>query len=197
MNYTLKNKNFEKKISLMFDRSSKSINDSKTLTKKISITINQILFSLKNNHKIILFGNGGSAADAQHMAAEFIGRYKIERESIPAISLTTDTSILTSIGNDYSFDQVFSRQCQSLVHDGDIVIAISTSGNSKNIIKGCEIAKKNGAFIISLTGKTGGSLKPLSDILLNVPSTDTARIQESHRTIIHSICELVELNFKK
>jgi len=197
MDSSLGNKNFEKNISLMFDKSSKSIIDSKTLTKKISIAINHILFSLENNHKIILFGNGGSAADAQHMAAEFIGRYKIERESIPAISLTTDTSILTSIGNDYSYDQVFSRQCQSLVHDGDVVIAISTSGNSKNVIKGCKIAKKNGAFIISLTGKTGGSLKSLSDVLLNVPSTDTPRIQESHRTIIHSICELVELNFKK
>ena len=169
----------------------------KNFDKKISLAINEILKSLKNNHKIILFGNGGSAADAQHMAAEFIGRYKIDRVSIPAISFTTDTSILTSIGNDYAFEQVFSRQCSSLVNKGDIVIVISTSGNSKNVINGCKIAQKNGAFVISLTGKSGGKLKSISDILLNVPSNDTPRIQESHRTIIHSICEIVELNFKK
>jgi len=191
----LENKNFDEKISLMFDESSKSITDSKILTKKISLAISEILKSLKKNHKIILFGNGGSAADAQHMAAEFIGRYKLERESIPAISFTTDTSIITSIGNDYSFDQVFSRQCSSLVNKGDIVIAISTSGNSKNVLNGCKIAQKNGAFVICLTGKTGGKLKLLSNILLNVPSNDTPRIQESHRIIIHTICEIVELNF--
>jgi D-sedoheptulose 7-phosphate isomerase len=141
-----------------------------------------------------LFGNGGSASDAQHMAAELIVRFKIERESIPAIALTTDTSVITSIGNDYDFNKIFSRQCESLVNENDVVIAISTSGNSDNVINGVLKAKEKGSFVIGLTGNSGGKLKSSADILLDVPSDDTARIQEGHRVIIHSLCELIEKN---
>lgn len=180
----------------LFDESSKIILKSKILSKDILDVVSIITKALKNGRKIIIFGNGGSAADAQHMAAEFIGRYLIERKSIPAIALTTDTSILTAIGNDYSFDKVFSRQCESLVEKNDIIIAISTSGNSSNIIQGINAAKKRGAFTISLTGKSGGKLKSISNITIRVPSDQTPRIQEAHRTIIHIICELVEKQFK-
>ena len=151
-----------------------------------------ILDSLRSGGKIVIFGNGGSAADAQHMAAEFIGRYLLERKSIPSIALTTDSSILTSISNDYKFEEVFSRQCEALVNSNDIIIAISTSGKSPNIIKGINTCVKKGAKVIALTGKDGGELKNLCEILLNIPSNETPRIQEGHRTVIHIICELVE-----
>ena len=157
----------------------------------------KIITSLKNDGKVILFGNGGSAADAQHMAAELIGRFKIERSSIPAISLTTDTSIITSIGNDYDFENIFSRQIESLGNKHDIIIAISTSGNSKNIINGVKSAKEKGIFVIGLSGKSESELKKISDITINAPSEDTARIQESHRVIIHCLCQLVEKSIVK
>ncbi len=180
------------KIKKLFDQSSDLILNSKILSEKIDNAISLIISSLQNGNKILIFGNGGSAADAQHMAAEFVSRYLIERKSIPAIALTTDTSILTSISNDYSFDKIFSRQCESLVNQGDIVIAISTSGKSKNVILGIEEAKKHGAQIISLTGYDGGILNEKSDICLEIPSRETPRIQEGHRIIIHIICEIVE-----
>ena len=125
-----------------------------------------------------------------------ISRYLIERLSLPAIALTTDTSILTSIGNDYEFNKIFSRQCESLVNEGDIIIAISTSGKSQNVILGIEEAKRKGAKIISLTGNNGGILNQISDICLEIPSNETPRIQEGHRILIHIICELVESHFK-
>ena len=184
------------KIKKLFEQSSDIILKSKILSEKIDEAINLINSSLENGNKILIFGNGGSAADAQHMAAEFIGRYLIERLSLPAIALTTDTSILTAIGNDYDFDKIFSKQCESLVNNGDIIIAISTSGKSKNIILGVEEGKKRGAKIISLTGFDGGILKNNSDICLNVPSDETPRIQEVHRIIIHLICQFVENHFK-
>ena len=184
------------KIKKLFEQSSDIILKSKILSEKIDEAINLINSSLENGNKILIFGNGGSAADAQHMAAEFIGRYLIERLSLPAIALTTDTSILTAIGNDYDFDKIFSKQCESLVNNGDIIIAISTSGKSKNVILGIEEGKKRGAKIISLTGFDGGILKNNSDICLNVPSDETPRIQEVHRIIIHLICQFVENHFK-
>ena len=144
----------------------------------------------------MIFGNGGSAADAQHMAAEFVSRYLTERLSLPAIALTTDTSILTAIGNDYDFNKIFSRQCESLVNNGDTIIAISTSGTSKNVILGVEEAKKRGAKIISLIGMDGPILNEKSDICIKVPSNETPRIQEGHRIIIHIICQFVENHFK-
>jgi D-sedoheptulose 7-phosphate isomerase len=166
----------------------KSIN----LSQKINDAVDEIHNSLKNGNKIYLFGNGGSAADAQHIAAELIGRYKIERKSIPAISLTTDTSVLTSLSNDYSVETIFSRQCESLVQKNDIVMAISTSGNSKNVINGIISAKKKDAKIIGLLGNNGGEIKNMVDIPIIVNSSSTDKIQEVHRVIYHIICELIE-----
>ena len=158
----------------------------------IEQAINLILISLKNGSKVLLMGNGGSAADAQHIAGELIGRFKLERNSIPAIALTTDTSILTSIGNDYGFDRVFERQIESLGCEGDIVIAISTSGNSKNVIEALKKSKKNKMKSIGLLGSGGGPIKQLVDLPIVVPSSNTPRIQETHITIGHIICEEIE-----
>ncbi len=162
------------------------------LAKPVEQAINLICDSLKSNKKILLMGNGGSAADAQHMAAELIGRFKLERISIPAIALTTDTSILTSIGNDYGFDRVFARQIESLGCEGDVVIAISTSGNSKNVIDALKLSKKNKMKSIGLLGCGGGEVKLLVDLPIVVPSSNTPRIQETHITIGHIICEEIE-----
>lgn len=192
----MKSKFIVNEILKLFDESSKIINESKTLAKEIQQIVYTITKSLKSGNKLVIFGNGGSAADAQHMAAEFIGRYLIERKSIPAVALTTDSSILTAIGNDYGFDRVFSRQCESIVQKGDVVIAISTSGNSSNVIEGVKASKKRGGIIISLTGRSGGKLKVHSDIVLRIPSDETPRIQEGHRTVIHIICDLVERGSK-
>lgn len=156
-----------------------------------------IINSLKNNKKIIIFGNGGSAADSQHIAAEMIGKFLLERKSIPAISLTTDSSILTSLGNDYSYDVIFSRQCESLVNSGDIVIGISTSGNSKNVENGIITSRKMGAITIGLLGNNGGTIKNIVDFPIVVNSSSTPRIQEAHRIIYHIICEHVEKSFIK
>ncbi len=188
--------NYETEILNIFEKSIKIIYKSKSLTKDITSIVNMIIKTIENKNKIIIFGNGGSAADAQHMAAEFVGRYLIERKSLPAIALTTDTSALTGIGNDYGFEQIFARQCDALVDDGDLVIAISTSGKSPNIIEGIKTCKKKKAKIIVLAGKNGNKLKRFSDIILQVPSNETPRIQEAHRTIIHIICEFVEKHFR-
>ncbi|MFA7061603.1 MAG: D-sedoheptulose 7-phosphate isomerase [Pedobacter sp.] len=146
----------------------------------------------KNGSKLLVMGNGGSAADAQHFAAEIVGRFKLERAALPAIALSTDTSILTAIGNDYGFDAVFSRQVEALSMAGDVVIGISTSGNSPNVRKALELAKLRGCRTIGLLGKDGGSIKAFCDLALIIPSSDTPRIQEGHITIIHIICDLVE-----
>lgn len=151
-----------------------------------------ILNCYKNNGKVILFGNGGSAADAQHIAGELIAKFKLERRSLPAISLTTNTSVILAIGNDYSFDRVFERQVEGLVSGRDVVIGISTSGNSENVIRGILKAKEKGAKTIAFTGRSGGRLKEIVDVLFNVPSDSTPRIQEVHITVAHIICGLVE-----
>lgn len=187
--------NYENEILNIFEKSIKIIHKSKSLTNDINSIINMIIKTIENKNKIIIFGNGGSAADAQHMAAEFVGRYLIERKSLPAIALTTDTSALTGIGNDYGFEQIFARQCDALVDDGDLVVAISTSGKSLNIVEGIKTCKKKKAKIVVLTGKNGNKLKRFSDIILQVPSNETPRIQEAHRAIIHIICEFVEKHF--
>lgn len=142
--------------------------------------------------KVLLFGNGGSAADAQHIAAEFVGRFAKDRNPLPAIALTTDTSALTAIGNDYGFDQVFARQVRALGKPGDVAIAISTSGRSPNVLAGVQAAKEMGLIAIGLTGGDGGELFHLADISIVVPSKDAARIQECHITIGHILCEIVE-----
>ena len=187
--------NYENDILNIFEKSARVINESKASIKEINSAVNVIVKTIEKGKKIVIFGNGGSAADAQHMAAEFVGRYLIERDSLPAIALTTDTSVLTGIGNDYGFEKVFARQCDALVNNGDLVIAISTSGKSPNIIEGIKTSKNKNAKIILLTGKNNNKLKHLTDITIRVPSNETPRIQESHRIIIHIICEFVEKHF--
>jgi D-sedoheptulose 7-phosphate isomerase len=146
----------------------------------------------RSGGKVVLFGNGGSAADAQHIAAELLGRFRMERPSLPALALTTNTSVLTALGNDYGHGCIFRKQVEAMVHPGDIVIAMSTSGNSPNVIQGIEAAKLKGAKTIGLCGKSGGQLADLVDYAIMVPSEDTPRIQEAHMTIGHIVCELVE-----
>jgi D-sedoheptulose 7-phosphate isomerase len=152
----------------------------------------KIAFSLYNGGKVLLFGNGGSAADSQHIAAEFVNRFMLERPPLAAIALTTDTSIITSIGNDYSFDDIFSKQVVAIAKKEDIAIGISTSGNSKNVVNGIKAAKEIGLYTVGMTGKGGGALKKECDMLFAVNSRITARIQETHITIGHILCELVE-----
>lgn len=151
-----------------------------------------VVEAIKNDSKVFLCGNGGSAADAQHIAAELTGRYKSERNPLPGIALTTDTSALTAIGNDYGFDYVFARQLAGLGRKGDILIAISTSGNSKNVINALEYAKKNGIKTIGFSGKGGGEMNEYCDLNLVVPSNDTARIQEMHIFMGHTICQAID-----
>ena len=172
--------------------SSNIILSAENLSEKIDEAINEIIKCFSAGNKIIIFGNGGSAADAQHIVAEFIGRFQKERKSLPAIALTTDSSILTSLSNDYSYDVVFSRQCESLVSKGDVVIGISTSGKSKNVEEGIKTAKNLGAITIGLLGGEGGIISKIVDIPIIVESTNTARIQEVHRVIYHIICGIVE-----
>ena len=149
--------------------------------------------TIKANKKIMLCGNGGSAADSQHIAAEFIGRFEKERKSIAAIALTTDTSALTAIGNDYGYEEVFSRQVEGLGLSGDLLIGISTSGNSKNVVKALEVAKKKGIRTVALVGdKPNGVIQTIADYVLVAPSANTARIQECHILMMHTICQLVE-----
>lgn len=151
-----------------------------------------IITALNNGNKILLMGNGGSAADSQHIAAEFVGRYKKERRGLAAIALTTDTSILTSIANDFSFDNIFARQIQALAVPGDVVIGISTSGNSNNIIAAIKQAGEIGCHTIGMLGNKGGLLKNITDLPIIVPSENTPRIQECHILIAHIVSEMVE-----
>jgi len=152
--------------------------------------------TIEKGGKILIFGNGGSAADAQHIAAEFVGRYKIERRGLPAIALTTDTSNLTAIGNDYGYDRVFERQVEALANRGDLLIGISTSGKSPNVIKALKLGKELGCRTVGLSGKGGGEMSEVCDINIVIPSNDTARIQEMHILIGHIICEAVDSDFK-
>ena len=146
----------------------------------------------KNNHKTILAGNGGSAADAQHIAAELVGRYGFDRPSLPSLALTTDTSNLTAIGNDYGYDKVFSRQLEGMGQEGDLFIGISTSGNSVNIINAFLSAKAKGITTVALTGRDGGKMAEMADVAIIIPSNDTPRIQESHILIGHILCDIIE-----
>lgn len=156
------------------------------------VDILQKVFQMKN--KLLLFGNGGSAADASHIAGEFVNRFKINRVGLRAISLGTDISVLTSIANDFSYAEIFSKQLEALVDENDMVFAFSTSGNSENVVKGVETAKKMGAFTVAFTGQHGGRIAKSADITFCVPSNNTPRIQECHMTLCHVICELVEKN---
>jgi D-sedoheptulose 7-phosphate isomerase len=162
----------------------------------LEIAANLCIDCLHNGGKILIFGNGGSAADAQHIAAEMVGRYKVERKGLPAIALTTDTSALTSIGNDYGYNHIFDRQVEALANEGDAVIGISTGGSSANVISALKLANKLGCKTIGLSGRDGGEMNTLCDINLVVPAEDTPRIQEMHIVIGHTICHLIDLAFK-
>lgn len=148
--------------------------------------------ALARGGKVLVFGNGGSAADAQHLAAELVGRFERERRPLAAVALTTDTSIVTAIGNDYGFEHVFARQIRALGREGDVAFAISTSGRSPNVLAGLAEAKRAGLTTIALTGSDGGEAGARADIHINVPDGSTARVQEVHRTILHAVCALVE-----
>lgn len=170
-------------------------NSQAALAEPIVRAIELIVATFKAGHKMLICGNGGSAADAQHFAAEFTGRYEMERSPLPAVALTTDTSALTAIGNDYGFDVVFSKQVEALGQAGDILYAISTSGNSANVIKAMEVAKARGMNIIIMVGRDGGKMAKLlsgSDVNLCVPAERTARIQEVHLLTLHTICDGVD-----
>ena len=166
------------------------------LINKIETAAELIKKTIKKGGKILLCGNGGSAADSQHFAAELVGRFQKERRALPAVSLTTDTSILTALGNDYGFDIVFARQVEALGTPKDLLFAISTSGKAKNIIRAVAEAKKIGIRTIGLSGKNGGELAKMADLALVMPASVTARIQESHILVIHILCELVESSLK-
>jgi D-sedoheptulose 7-phosphate isomerase len=153
-----------------------------------------LISALQKGNKLLVMGNGGSAADAQHMAAEFVGRFLLERKALPAIALTTDTSILTAVGNDYGFDEIFKRQVEALARPGDVVIGISTSGHSNNVFHALTAANEIGCKTIGLLGREGGNIAGIVDVNLTVPVQETPRIQEAHLTIIHIICDLVERN---
>lgn len=168
------------------------ISNSADLAPEIELSINHIVTAIKTKRKVILLGNGGSAADAQHIAAELLGKYNLKRQSYPAIALTSNSSTITALSNDYSYDVVFSRQCESLVDNGDVVIGISTTGNSINVHKALQVSKKRGAITIGMLGNNGGKISKIVDIPIIVNSKNTPHIQEVHRVVYHIICEHVE-----
>jgi D-sedoheptulose 7-phosphate isomerase len=148
--------------------------------------------TFRSGHKVLLFGNGGSAADAQHVAGELVGRFLLDREALPAIALSTNTSVLTAVGNDLGFEQVFARQVRALAREGDVVVGISTSGNSPNVLLGIRAAMELGATTVGLTGASGGKLRELADVCLCVPSTHTPAVQEAQIAVWHAVCDAVE-----
>lgn len=162
------------------------------LSPLIAEMVTLLVETFKRGGKLLVMGNGGSAADAQHFVAEIVGRFKMERRGLPAIALSTDTSILTAIGNDYGFDRVFSRQVEALAAPGDLIVGISTSGNSPNVLQALELAREKGCCTVGLLGKDGGTIKDVCDLALIVPTNDTPRVQEGHITIIHIVCDLLE-----
>lgn len=162
------------------------------LKERIARAVEMCLASLRADGKILFAGNGGSAADAQHWAGELVSRFYYDRPGLPAIALTTDTSILTAIGNDYGYDYTFARQVEALGRQGDVLVVISTSGNSPNILRAAEAARDRGVAVIGFTGQSGGKLAPLSDLCFCIPSDETPRIQEGHEFIGHLLCALIE-----
>ncbi|RDU63956.1 D-sedoheptulose 7-phosphate isomerase [Helicobacter sp. MIT 14-3879] len=170
-------------------------NTLKSLVNDISKASKIMIDSLKNGNKIMVCGNGGSAADSQHFAAELSGRYMADRDAISCIALTTDTSALTAIGNDFGFEFIFSRQIEALAKSGDILLAISTSGTSPNIIRAIDVARSRNCKIIGLSGKDGGNMNDVADLNIVVPSSSTPRIQEMHLIIEHILCNIIEREF--
>lgn len=194
--YNLKGRIFMKRMIVSQIRDSiqtkEAILANDKLIDKIIDAVQMINDALNSGKKVLLAGNGGSAADAQHIAGEFVSKFYFDRPALPAIALTTDTSILTAIGNDYGYTHVFSKQLEALGNKGDVFIAISTSGNSSNLINALEVCRKKDIYSIGLTGMSGGEMTKLCDLVLNVPSRETPRIQESHILIGHIMCCLVE-----
>jgi len=177
----------------IFEESARvKINFARENALKIIEVVQLIAQTFRDGKKVLIFGNGGSAMDASHIAAEFVNRFLMERPPLPAIALNTDVAVLTSISNDYDYSQVFSKQLTALGHEGDVVIGISTSGNSPNVIKAIDVAKKNGMKTVVLTGGTGGKLAHMADYAFTVPTKHTPRIQETHITLGHTICQLVD-----
>jgi len=166
----------------------------KYIAAPLEIASNLCIDGLNRGGKILIFGNGGSAADAQHIAAELVGRYKVERKGLAAIALTTDTSILTAVSNDYGYGHVFDRQIEALAREGDVAIGISTSGNSANVINALKLAKELGCKTIGMSGRDGGEMNTLCNVNLVVPAYDVPRIQEMHIVIGHTLCHLIEHN---
>jgi D-sedoheptulose 7-phosphate isomerase len=175
------------------DTKEKLLQDEKILD-RLKQVVDAVTHAFKTGHRVYFCGNGGSAADAQHLAAEFSGRFYTDRKALPADALHCNTSYLTAVANDYSFDAIYARMIEGIGQEGDVLVGLSTSGNSPNIIKAMEKAREKKIVTIGLTGETGGKMKPLCDYLLNVPSKDTPRIQESHILLGHIICQLVEEN---
>lgn len=173
-------------------RHQKMVKDLYSLESQVDALINNVGICLASGNKVLFFGNGGSASDAQHLAAEFVVRYYKQRAPLAAIALTTDTSIITAHGNDYSFDTIFDRQIQALAKPGDVAIALSTSGNSTNVINGLNTAKQAGCTTIAFTGEHGGQLLDIADSCICIPSTETARVQEGHIIIGHWLCEALD-----
>lgn len=173
-------------------KTAETIAGSKDLLSVIGDAAEAVILAFRSRSKVMLAGNGGSAADAQHIAAEFVNRFYFDRDGLPAIALTTDTSVLTAIGNDYGFDRVFARQVSTLGNKGDVLIAFSTSGTSVNIIEALKECRKKGITTIGFTGSSGGKMSDMCDILIRVPSEETPRIQEMHILIGHIVCSIVE-----
>jgi len=182
----------EDKIISILNESIKVKEAIKDLAPQIRKVSEEIIKAYRNKKKVVLFGNGGSAADAQHIAAEFVGKFYKNRESLPSLAFHTNTSSVTAIANDYGYDIIFERQVNAFVEEGDIAIGISTSGNAPNVIKGLAKAKEKGAITVGMTGQTQNKIEEIVDYCLKMPSTDTPRIQECHITVGHIICYLVE-----
>jgi D-sedoheptulose 7-phosphate isomerase len=178
-------------IQASIDVKTKILHDDKLLL-TVNDCVNVIVNAFEKGNKVLFCGNGGSASDAQHLAAEFSGRFYTDRDALPAEALHCNTSYITAVANDYSYEVIYSRLVKGVGNEGDILVGLSTSGNSKNIVKAFEVAKEKGMTTIAFTGSTGGKLKHHADFLLNVPSDDTPRIQESHITLGHIICQFVE-----
>jgi D-sedoheptulose 7-phosphate isomerase len=191
----------------MIDHIKKIISESISVKKKILLdevmlnnaiqVVQEIVNAFKNGKRVYFAGNGGSAADAQHLAAEFSGRFYMDRQALPAEALHCNTSYLTAVANDYSYDEIYARLIRGIAHTGDVLVGLSTSGNSGNIVKAFETARQKKVITVGFTGESGGKMKTLSDYLFNIPSTDTPRIQESHILLGHIVCELVEKEYFK
>jgi D-sedoheptulose 7-phosphate isomerase len=185
------------KVCAMFDEAASVISATKALAGELLKLSTSISTALKAGNKVLIFGNGGSAADAQHFAGELVGRFKLDRNPLPAIALTADSSVLTALANDFGFEEVFSMQVDALAKKGDVVIGITTSGKSLNVVKALRTAKLKGAFTAVLTGLGGRHLSDEVDICIAIPSQDTQRIQEAHTVVLHIVCELLEESIKR